>query len=156
MPWPEEQLRECTQQPWEEQTLDICCTSRSRQPAELQDSLSALLGFINSSLESAAKRGVGQLSADRAATRNQHLQRAPWKEPWCLWKRSVGRIYSEGRENGEDCSTKQPGLCAPSKLMGLEQGGLHDPPLHQQPPAPETAPLRAGAEHKLGIFMLSL
>lgn len=84
-------------EPWEEQTLDILLYQplTCRQPAELQDSLSALLGFINSSLESAAKIGVGQLSADRAATRNQRLQRALSKEPCSLWKRSVRRIYSE-------------------------------------------------------------
>lgn len=93
------QTQHCTQcwEPWEEQALEILLHQpwACRQPAELPDSLSALLGFINSSLESAAKIGVGQLSADRAATRNQHLQRALLKQPSSLWKRSVRRIYGE-------------------------------------------------------------
>lgn len=104
MPRPEGQLRLGTApscwEPLEEQTLDVLLyhPSACRQPAELQDSLSGLLGFINSSPESAAKIGVGQLSADRAATRNQHLQRALLKEPSSLWKHSVGELtVNEGK-----------------------------------------------------------
>lgn len=54
------------------------------QLAKLHDFLSALLDFINSCLESAAKIGVEQLSANVSATRNKHLQRDLLKEPSSL------------------------------------------------------------------------
>lgn len=115
VPWPEEQLRLGAGSPGSSRHSISCCSPPS---AELQGSLSALLGFINSSLESAAKRGVGQLSADRAATRNQHLQESPMEG-------ALIPLGTFSRENLQWMKGNWGGLQHQLlKMMCLGQGGI--------------------------------
>lgn len=120
-----EQLQKCHGQRsssgWELGALGAADTRYPAVPppsAELQGSLSALLGFINSSLESAAKRGVGQLSADRAATRNQHLQESPMEG-------ALVPLGTFSRENLQWMKGNWGGLQHQLlKMMCLGQGGI--------------------------------